>query len=166
MASGSGGRGGSVLEVLILQALAHQARGEVPAALTELRRAVTLAQPEGYVRLFADEGPPMAALLKTLTKEPPAAGYVRHLLTATTRTEHQPGRPAVLVEPLSDRELDVLRLLGSDLDGPDIARALSVSLNTMRTHTRNIYAKLGVTSRRAAVRQAHELNLLPGPRRG
>ena len=138
----------------------------MPAALTELRRAVTLAQPEGYVRLFADEGPPMAALLKTLTKEPPAAGYVRRLLTATTRTEHQPGRPAALVEPLSDRELDVLRLLGSDLDGPDIARALSVSLNTMRTHTRNIYAKLGVTSRRAAVRQAHDLNLLPGPRRG
>ena len=60
----------------------------------------------------------------------------------------------------------MLRLLSSDLDGPDIARALSVWLNTMRTHTRNIYAKLGVTSRRAAVRQAHELDLLPGPRRG
>jgi len=165
-AAQDGGRGGSVLEVLILKALAHQARGEVPAALTELRRAVTLAQPEGYVRLFADEGPPMAALLKRLTKEPPAAGYVRRLLAATTRTEHQPGRPAALVEPLSDRELDVLRLLSSDLGGPDIARALSVSLNTMRTHTRNIYAKLGVTSRRAAVRQAHDLNLLPGPRRG
>ena len=60
----------------------------------------------------------------------------------------------------------MLRLLGTDLDGPDIARALSVSLNTVRTHTRNIYAKLGVTSRRAAVRQAHDLNLLPGPRRG
>ena len=57
----------------------------------------------------------------------------------------------------------MLRLLGSDLDGPDIARELSVSLNTMRTHTKNIYAKLGVTSRRAAVRQAHELDLLPGP---
>ena len=71
-----------------------------------------------------------------------------------------------LVEPLSERELDVLRLLGSDLDGPDIARELSVSLNTMRTHTKNIYAKLGVTSRRAAVRQAQQLDLLPGQRRG
>ena len=71
-----------------------------------------------------------------------------------------------LVDPLSERELDVLRLLGSDLDGPDIARELSVSLNTMRTHTKNIYAKLGVTSRRAAVRQAQELNLMPGQRRG
>jgi LuxR family maltose regulon positive regulatory protein len=165
-AAQAGGRDGSVLEILILLALAHQARGEVPTALDLLRRVVILAQPEGYVRLVADEGPPMAALLKALTKQSGAPGYVRRLLAATTRTEHQPGRPADLVEPLSDRELDVLRLLGTDLDGPDIARALSVSLNTMRTHTRNIYAKLGVTSRRAAVRRAHELNLLPGPRRG
>jgi ATP/maltotriose-dependent transcriptional regulator MalT len=165
-AARDGGRDGSVLEVLILLALAHQARGEVPTALDVLQRAVILAQPEGYVRLIADEGPPMTTLLKALTKQSAAPGYVRRLLAATTRTGHQPARPAALVEPLSDRELDVLRLLGTDLDGPDIARALSVSLNTMRTHTRNIYAKLGVTSRRAAVRQAHELNLLPGPRRG
>ncbi|HJU03016.1 MAG TPA: LuxR C-terminal-related transcriptional regulator, partial [Actinomycetes bacterium] len=79
-----------------------------------------------------------------------------------------PPRPAgqPLVEPLSDRELDVLRLLASDLDGPDIARELSVSLNTLRTHTRNIYAKLGVNSRRAAVRQAAELDLLSRTRGG
>jgi len=64
-----------------------------------------------------------------------------------------------LIEPLSERELEVLRLLGTDLDGPDIARELSVSLNTMRTHTRNIYAKLGVNNRRAAVRRAAELGL-------
>jgi LuxR family maltose regulon positive regulatory protein len=163
-AARDGERGGSVLEVLILQALARHARGEVPAALAGLQRAVTLAQSEGYVRLFADEGPPMASLLKALTKQS-APSYIRPLLAATTRTEHQPGRPVALVEALSDRELDVLRLLGSDLDGPDIARALSVSLNTMRTHTKNIYAKLGVTNRRAAVRQAHELKLLPRPRR-
>jgi LuxR family maltose regulon positive regulatory protein len=65
-----------------------------------------------------------------------------------------------MVQPLSERELDVLRLLASDLDGPEIARALMVSLNTLRTHTRNIYAKLGVNNRRAAVRQAADLNLL------
>ena len=164
-AAQEGERGGSVLEVLILWALAHQARGDVPAALDGLQRAVTLAQPEGYVRVFADEGPPMAALLRALTRHSASPAYVRRLLAATTRTDHRPGRPAALVEPLSDRELDVLRLLGTDLDGPAIARALSVSLNTVRTHTRNIYAKLGVTSRRAAVRTAHDVNLLPGPRR-
>jgi LuxR family maltose regulon positive regulatory protein len=65
-----------------------------------------------------------------------------------------------LIEPLSDRELDVLRLLRTDLGGPDIARELIVSLNTMRTHTKNIYAKLGVNNRRAAVRRAEELDLL------
>ncbi|MGH8861591.1 MAG: LuxR C-terminal-related transcriptional regulator, partial [Jatrophihabitantaceae bacterium] len=158
-AAEAGNRGGSVLEVLVLLALAHQRRGVLPDALGVLQRAVTLAQPEGYVRLFADEGPSMAALLKDLAKRSAASGYVRRLLASMTRTEHRPN-PNALVEPLSDRELDVLRLLGSDLGGPDIARQLSVSLNTMRTHTKNIYAKLGVTSRRAAVRQAHELDLL------
>jgi LuxR family maltose regulon positive regulatory protein len=165
-AAQDGGRDATVLEVLILQAIAQQARGDLSAALAGLQGAVTLAQPEGYVRLFADEGPPMAALLKSLTRQSASPGYLRRLLAATTRTEHRDlSRPAALVEPLSHRELDVLRLLGSDLDGPDIARALSVSVSTVRTHTRNIYSKLGVSSRRAAVRQAHDLNLLPGPRR-
>ena len=137
------------------------------AALAGLQAAVLLAEPEGYVRLFAEEGAPMTALLKALPKPSSPPGYVRRLLAATARTAHPaPARPGNLVEPLSERELDVLRLLGSDLDGPDIARALSVSLNTVRTHTRNIYAKLGVTSRRAAVRQAQVLDLLPGPRHG
>ena len=70
--------------------------------------------------------------------------------------------PGELIEPLSARELDVLRLLATDLDGPDIARRLHVSLNTMRTHSRNIFRKLQVTSRRAAVRRAAELELIPG----
>jgi LuxR family maltose regulon positive regulatory protein len=69
--------------------------------------------------------------------------------------------PTRLIEPLSARELDVLRLLGTELDGPDIARRLFVSVNTVRTHTKNIYAKLGVNSRRAAVRRGAELDLLP-----
>jgi LuxR family maltose regulon positive regulatory protein len=155
-----GGRTGTVTEVLVLQALVQQARGDTASALAPLRRAVTLAEPEGYVRLFADEGPPMAALLKALARQAAAPRYVRRLLAAAGRTEHTTPVTQALVEPLSDRELDVLRLLGTDLDGPDIARQLSVSLNTMRTHTKNIYAKLGVTSRRAAVRQAAELNLL------
>jgi LuxR family maltose regulon positive regulatory protein len=153
-----GARLGSVLEILVLQALAAAARGETPAALDALRQAVALAEPAGAVRVVTDEGPPVVALLRTLTKQDPAAGYARRLLTAGTGDTTT---PTVLVDPLSDRELDVLRLLGSDLDGPDIARELSVSLNTMRTHTKSIYAKLGVNTRRTAVRRAHELGVFP-----
>ena len=107
----------------------------------------------------------MASLLRRVAKQQTAWDYVRRLLHAwshrggSTRGE-QTAAGQGLVEPLSERELEVLRLLGSDLDGPDIARELTVSLNTLRTHTKNIYAKLGVISRRAAVRQAAELNLL------
>ena len=89
---------------------------------------------------------------------------MNRLLAVTAGTGTRASTPQELVEPLSERELDVLRLLGSDLGGPDIARQLSVSLNTLRTHTKNIYAKLGVSSRRAAVRQARDLNLIPGHR--
>ncbi|MGH8960358.1 MAG: LuxR C-terminal-related transcriptional regulator [Jatrophihabitantaceae bacterium] len=156
-----GGRGAIVLEALVLQALAHQAGENAPAALAALHGAVTLAQPEGYVRLFADEGTPMTALLKALRKRPGAPAYVNRLLAGTGTPA---ATPRELVEPLSERELDVLRLLGSDLGGPDIARRLSVSLNTLRTHTKNIYTKLGVTSRRAAVGRARDLNLMPGQR--
>jgi LuxR family maltose regulon positive regulatory protein len=127
--------------------------------LAALERALTLAEPEGYVRMFAAEGPPMASLLKVAAKRGIALSYVHRLLAAVNRSEDTPMQQG-LIEPLSERELDVLRLLGSDLDGPDIARELTVSLNTLRTHTRNIYAKLGVNSRRAAVRQAAALNLL------
>jgi LuxR family maltose regulon positive regulatory protein len=128
------------------------------AALASLQRALTLAEPEGYVRLFVDEGPPMASLLRAAGKEGIAPSYVHRLLAAFGAVD-TPGRQD-LIEPLSERELHVLRLLGTDLDGPDIARELVVSLNTMRTHTKNIYAKLGVNNRRAAVRRARELDLL------
>jgi len=162
-AAEGGGRGASVIEILILQAAAHKASGDAPAALAALHRAATLAQPEGYARLFTDEGPPMVVLLRALRKRPDAAPvYVNQLLASTTSIATHASVPQKLVEPLSERELDVLRLLGGDLGGPDIARQLSVSLNTVRTHTKNIYAKLGVTSRRAAVRQARDLNLIPG----
>ena len=113
------------------------------------------------MRVFVDEGPPMAALLKLAAQ---AAGRVRATCAGSWPPSSRPAARAPvdqpLIEPLSERELEVLRLLESDLDGPDIARELTVSLATVRTHTRNIYAKLGVNSRRAAVRRAAELGLL------
>jgi ATP/maltotriose-dependent transcriptional regulator MalT len=160
-AAEEGARTGSVIEILVLLALSHHARGESGAALVALQGALALAEPEGYVRVFADEGPPMATLLKAAAKQGIASTYVRRLLAAVNNTEDN-SRPAGqrLIDPLSERELEVLRLLGSDLDGPDIARRLVVSLNTVRTHTKNIYTKLGVNNRRAAVRRAEELDLM------
>ena len=160
-AAEEGGRTGRVIEILVLQALAHQALGDMPAALGFLDHAVTLAEPEGYVRVFADEGPPVTSMLRAAAKQGTRQDYVRRLLAAASGIEPNGPRAQALIEPLSERELDVLRLLGSELDGPAIARELMVSLNTMRTHTKNIYAKLAVTNRRAAVRRAAELNLLP-----
>jgi LuxR family maltose regulon positive regulatory protein len=144
----------------VLQALAHQAGGDITAALASLDRAVTLAQPEGYVRVILDEGPPMTSLLRAAVKQGTASDYLGRLLAAATGTELGSPVKQGLVEPLSDRELHVLRLLKSDLDGRDIAGELMVSLNTMRTHTSHIYTKLGVSNRRAAVRRAEELHLL------
>jgi LuxR family maltose regulon positive regulatory protein len=158
-AAEQGQRMGRVIEILVVQALAHQAREDVPAALASLQRAVTLAEPEGYVRIFADEGPPVASLLRVVAKQGTAPSYVRRLLAAINKAQDSTPANNGLIEPLSARELDVLRLLGTDLDGPEIARNLVVSLNTVRTHTRNIYAKLGVNNRRAAVRRAQELDL-------
>jgi LuxR family maltose regulon positive regulatory protein len=159
-AARDGQRFGSVIEILVVQSLAHQMRGDIAAGLAPLELALTLAEPERYVRIFVDEGPPMAALLEAAAKHEIAQTYVRHLLAAFGQAESQTRVSQALVEPLSKRELDVLRLLATELDGPDIARELVVSLSTIRTHTKNIYAKLGVNSRRAAVRRAEELDLL------
>jgi LuxR family maltose regulon positive regulatory protein len=158
-AAEEGERAGSVIEILVLRALAYQRHGDIAAALSCLERAVTLGGPEGYVRVFVDEGPPMAALLSVAAKQQAAGNYVRQLLAAVTGTEQDGPVKQALIEPLSERELDVLRLLGTELDGPAIARELMVSLNTVRTHTKHIYAKLAVTNRRAAVRRAAELDL-------
>ncbi|HEU4322716.1 MAG TPA: LuxR C-terminal-related transcriptional regulator [Roseiflexaceae bacterium] len=162
-AAESGGRTASVIEILVLLSLAHQMQGNIPAALLSLSRALALAEPASYVRMFVDGGPAMRALLQEALARG-TTGYVETLLAAfpaggaagsmyPTATAHH------LVEPLSDREREVLGLLRTDLDGPEIAGALTISLNTLRTHTKNIYSKLGVSNRRAAVRRAEELDL-------
>jgi LuxR family maltose regulon positive regulatory protein len=159
-AAEEGNRGGSLLEALVVDALARHAAADVGGALAALDRAAALAEPEGFVRTFLDEGPAMTTLLKVAVKRADAPAYLATLLTAArSATARRSPTTQGLIEPLSDRELEVLRLLRSELDGPAIANELVVSLNTLRTHTKNIYAKLGVTSRRSAVRRGEELDL-------
>jgi len=157
----TGERTGSMIEILILQALAYQLQGNTSAALVPLERALTLAEPEGYIRIFVDEGSSMLILLEKAKKHGVRPSYVHQLLTAFAKvdTESRPVVKQSLIEPLSERELEVLRLFKTDLSGPEIARELTVSLTTIRTHTQNIYTKLGVNNRRSAVRRAEELNL-------
>jgi ATP/maltotriose-dependent transcriptional regulator MalT len=173
-AAEEGKRMGSVIEILVQQALAHQAQGNLPRALASLERALALAEPEGYVQIFVDEGEPLRLLTfdfrsqiekQLRAQEHKLIVYVDRLLAvfaqsaAMTQSEIS-NRKSKVIEPLSERELDVLKLLATELDGPDMARELVVSLNTLRTHTKNIYSKLGVNNRRAAVRRAEELGLL------
>lgn len=169
VAAETGARTGSLIEILVVEALAKhalagQAGGDQDAAPETLRRAVSLAEPEGYVRTFANVGEALIGPLKALAKEGTQAGYVRRLLAAigaaNTGAGDGPRDRHGLIDPLSERELDVLRLLRSELSGPEIARELFVSVNTLRTHTKSIFAKLGVNNRRAAVRAADELGLL------
>ena len=102
----------------------------------------------------------METILREATKHGIAPNYVSHLQMAFGKSERTSAFEQPLVEPLSEREFEVLRLLGTELSGPEIANELVVSLHTIRTHTQNIYSKLGVNNRRAAIRRAEELDLL------
>lgn len=150
----------SEIEILILQALAHPVESTLSVVLPPLQQALRLAEPEGYVRLFVAEGPPMARLLQEAAKNDISLGYVRRLQSAFEKGDVIVSTHQSLDESLSDRELEVLRQLNTELSGPEISRHLIVSLNTLRTHTKHIYNKLGVNNRRAAVRRAKELGLL------
>jgi LuxR family maltose regulon positive regulatory protein len=177
-AAEDGGRTASVIEILVLQALALQAvaqgaLGDMQPALIPLKRSLSLAEPEGYIRLFVDEGAPMAKLLREAEAHGIAPHYVRALLRVLESETNDEGPsaeqspssfvlrpPSPVVEPLSDRELEVLRLLSTDLSAPEIAAELVVSANTVRTHIKHIYSKLDAHSRYEAVERAEELNLL------
>ena len=165
-AAGRYGRAGSSIEIRMLQALAHDAQGHRLRALESFAEALALApEPDGYVRLFLDEGAPMIGLLRGAVHHGVAVDHAQTLLSlgasseagALDPTEH---RATSSAESLSDRELQVLRLLDSELTGPQIAREMFVSHNTVRTHTKHIFTKLDVTNRRAAVRRARERGLL------
>jgi LuxR family maltose regulon positive regulatory protein len=166
----AGGRAGSVLDTVILQAVAAQARGDVELALARLGEAVGMAERQGQVLAFARHGDLLVPLLEELIRQAGAVPWTATLLgacraaseTATAVGPETPVVSATIVEALSARELEVLHLLGSELGGPEIAAHLFVSLNTLRTHTKSIYTKLGVNNRRAAVRRGGELGLLTG----
>ncbi len=179
----AGGRKGYWLHAQVLQATAYHKRGRQDLALDTLAKALRLAEPEGYVRLFLDEGQPIQALLAEFRRQagrrpglasPQLAEYVDHLLSAFPPAglpesegtapagqapTPQPGS-ALFVEPLTGREVEILSLLAAGLTNPEIARKLTISLHTVKAHTSNIFQKLGVANRTGAIQRGRELGLL------
>jgi LuxR family maltose regulon positive regulatory protein len=156
------------LKVVVLQAVTHHARGEQNQALQVLGDALALAEPDGFIRTFVDEGPPMARLLYEALAHGIEPDYVRRLLAAFPVSEPEQAAPletqalkSDLIESLSARELEVLQLMAEGLTNPEIASRLFLALNTVKTHSGNIYSKLGVHSRTQAVARARALGLLP-----
>ena len=163
----SGDRISRVIEILIIQALAYQAGDEITQAVTMLEKALTLAEPGGFIRTFVDEGPPMANLLYEALKREIAPKYIQRLLPAfpiTEQDEDTSTNPQVdqsgLIEPLSDREVEVLQLIAKGLTNQEISNRLFLSMHTVKTHTRNIYSKLGAHHRAEAVAKARAFGIL------
>jgi LuxR family maltose regulon positive regulatory protein len=158
-------RTSSVLEILVLRALAYQAQGDRDASLSTLERVLLQAEPEGYIRLFVDEGEPMRVLLREMHVRSRVPVYVAILLSAFGEqfVSELPAitvRPSPLAEPLTEREREVLRLLLAGTSNREIARRLVVSVNTVKRHVYNLCGKLGVQSRAQAIARAGTLNLL------
>jgi LuxR family maltose regulon positive regulatory protein len=161
-------RHGDAIRYLVMIALAHRALGNTQTAVDSLHQALTLAEPEGYVRLFIDEGQPMAELLNLAISQDIASAYARKLLAAFPKDilsaisidKELIVNTQLLVEPLSDREIEVLRLMAEGCKYKEIAERLFVSINTVRYHTHNVYGKLAVNNRTQAIGRAKELNLL------
>jgi LuxR family maltose regulon positive regulatory protein len=163
-----------LIRTLPIQAIAFQAQQQLEPALAALQRALTLAEPEVYIRTFVDLGAPMAALLRQAAAWGIAPNYVGTLLAAFPRTEgrglrtesQEPphsvlrAQSAALVEPLTPRELEVLQLIAAGHSNREIARTLVVSLGTVKKHLSNIFGKLATTSRTQAIARARELQLL------
>jgi LuxR family maltose regulon positive regulatory protein len=167
-AAEEGGRTGSIIEILLLRALAFEAQDDLPAGLDALERALMLAAPEGYLRIFADEGRPAAALLRRALDHGIAPDYVRRILAAIQTNEPAEAEKMMvqagdsgMIEPLSEREIEVLRGIAIGLSNRQIADRLYLSVNTVKVHTRNIYGKLDVHNRTQAVERARALSILP-----
>ncbi len=163
-AAEGGVRTGSVIELLVLQALARQTQGDITAALASLQHALTLAEPEGCMRVFVDEGAPMAELLSTAATHGMMPDSVNKLLavlhTGTPSTERQAPASSTLIEPLSLRELKVLKLIAQGLSNREISEKLFLALDTVKGHNRRLFAKLQVQRRTEAVAKARSLNII------
>jgi LuxR family maltose regulon positive regulatory protein len=155
------GRVWMLIRILVLQARALQVDEKRDLAVSKLERALSLAEPEGYVRTFVDEGEPMARLLRQALSEGIAPNYAARLLAAFGE-EAELTSPAMesLIEPLTEREMDVLRLIVAGLSNPEIAEELFIAVSTVKSHINHIYGKLGVESRTQAVIKVQELALL------
>jgi len=150
------------LKVIVLQAIASYVQGEKDRAAQLLGNALVLAEPGGFIRIFVDEGPPMAALLKIVKADSKRLKeYINNILTAFDEKAFHFTSPQPLIEPLSERELEVLQLIADGLTNPEIASKLYLTLNTVKVHSRNIYSKLGVNNRTEAGNRARELGILP-----
>jgi LuxR family transcriptional regulator, maltose regulon positive regulatory protein len=177
------GRLGNAMQILALKAIAHQASGDSKQAMTALERLLALTEPEGYIRIFVDEGAAMQQLLlnylalssqeKHPSEKRASLDYVRKLLAAfpqqettlasidqSVKTAEKAATEASLIEPLSTREQEVLELLAAGLSNSEIAERLVVTVGTVKTHMKSIYSKLGVHSRTQAIARARALKLL------
>lgn len=157
----AGGRAGRLIEILVLQALALR-QADRERAMKLLEQALVLAEPSGYVRTFLDEGQPLAGLLHELTRRNgPAQAYAARLFGGLSFSAEPGAHPVTrLPEPLTDREMEVLRLLAAGLSNEEMAGRLQVTYGTVKTHVHRIYGKLGADSRVRAVALAREMHLL------
>lgn len=150
-------RNGSVIEILLLQSIILHLLGRIPEAVQKFHKCLSMAEPEGYVRLFLDEGEPAYDLLLLAVQNNLHPEYAGRLLSMETNVRLSKEN---LTEPLTERELEVLRLLAVGLSNQEIAQKLVISLSTIKTHVTRIYSKLGVSSRTQASLRARELKLL------
>ena len=162
-AAQDGERTGSVIEILVLQACALEAQGDLADALVPLNRALALAEPEGYIRIFLDEGLPMARLLTEANVRSIMPAYTGQLLAASGST---PSDSATLVtsrqmeSTLSRRELEVVGLISQGFSNKEISEALFLAIDTVKGHNRTLFRKLGSQNRTEAVARARKIGLV------
>lgn len=156
-----------VISLLVLRALILQQKKETLLAVDTLGRALELAEPEGYHRVFLDEGEPIVHLLNRAISRGCSPVYAREILAAFTSkvpsavvSDEKKSSPEGLLEPLSERELEVLALIADGLSNREISMRLHISLSTVKGHTANIYGKLGVSSRTQAISEANRMGIL------